>query len=64
MKNKNGIGLIIGILLFALVYGIPYFAIYKEYGAVSSGAGITAVILGIAFAIIGGAIEYKMRGKG
>ena len=62
-NTPAGIGLVIGILLFACIYGPIYFFTFRELGAVSSFAGINAIVFGIAFAFIGGAIEYHIRGR-
>ena len=62
-NTPAGIGLLIGILLFACIYGPLYFFTFRELGEVSSFAGINAIIFGIAFGMIGGAIEYHIRGK-
>ena len=65
MKNTlpHGSGLIIGILLFALVYGFIYFSLFQKLGAIAPGAGIMGIVFALAFGIIGGGIEYHFRSR-
>lgn len=62
-NTPAGIGLVIGLLLFGLVFIPVYFFVFQKYGAIESFSGSLALIFGIAFAYIGGAIEYHIRGK-
>lgn len=54
------IGLLIGILLFVLFYGVPYYLIFDRFGKVSEFAGLLALVLGAGSAILGGAVEYAL----
>jgi hypothetical protein len=60
-KLPQGSGLIIGILLFALVYGFIYFSLFQKLEAIAPGAGIMGIVFALFCGIIGGGIEYHYR---
>jgi hypothetical protein len=62
-KLPHGIGFVIGVMLFALFYSLICLEIFYQYGAVSQSSGMLGIVLTIAFGMIGGAIENKIRNR-
>ena len=62
-KLPQGIGFVIGVMLFGLFFVPICLEIFYQYGAVSQSSGALGIVLGIAFGMIGGAIENRIRNQ-